>query len=77
MSFIYIVSVLTINLGVFNLLPFPVLDGGQLLFLAIEGIIGRPVNRKIQSYINFVGVIILFGFMIFITCKDVLNLIFK
>lgn len=77
MSFLYIVSVLTINLGVFNLLPFPMLDGGQLLFLAIEGIIGRPVNRKIQSYVNFAGAVLLFGFMIFITCKDVLNLIFK
>ena len=77
MSFMYIVSVLSINLGVFNLIPFPALDGGRLLFLGIEGIIRRPVNKKVESYINFAGIVILFALMIFITCKDVLNLIFK
>lgn len=73
-SFLYIVCVLTINLGVFNLIPFPALDGGQFLFLAIEGIRGKPVNRNIQSYINFAGLMILFAFMIFITFKDIFNL---
>jgi regulator of sigma E protease len=76
-SFLYVVCVLTINLGVFNLIPFPALDGGQFLFLAIEGVRGKPINRNIQSYINFAGIVILFAFMIFITCKDVINLIFK
>ena len=75
MSFLYVICVLTINLGVFNLIPFPALDGGQLLFLAIEGVRGKPVNRNIQSYINFAGIMILFAFMIFITCKDVFKLI--
>ncbi len=76
MSFLYIVSVLTINLGVFNLIPFPALDGGRFLFLAIEGVRGKPINRSIESYINFIGLLILFAFMIFVTCKDILNLIF-
>ena len=76
MSFLYIVCVLTINLGVFNLIPFPALDGGRLLFLAIEGVIGKPLNRNVESYINVVGLIILFAFMIFVTFKDILNLIF-
>lgn len=75
MTLLYVVCVLTINLGVFNLIPFPALDGGQLLFLAIEGVRGKPVNRNIQSYINFVGIVILFAFMIFITFKDVFKLI--
>ena len=77
MSFMYIVSVLSINLGVFNLFPIPALDGGRLLFLCAEGIIGRPLNRRIESYVNFVGLMLLFGFMIFVTCKDILTLIFK
>ncbi len=75
MSFLYIVSVLTINLGVFNLIPFPALDGGRFLFLAIEGIRGKPINRNVEAYINFIGLMLLFGLMIFVTFKDVLNLI--
>ncbi|MBO7310021.1 MAG: site-2 protease family protein [Clostridia bacterium] len=74
-SFLYVVCVLTINLGVFNLIPFPALDGGQFLFLAIEGVRGKPISRNVQSYINFVGIVILFAFMIFITCKDIISLI--
>ena len=65
-----------INLGIFNLLPVPALDGGRFLFLLIEGIRRKPLNRNIEGYINFVGIMILFGFMIFITCKDILKLIF-
>ncbi len=76
MSFLYIVSVLTINLGVFNLIPFPALDGGRFLFLAIEGVRGKPLNRNVEAYINFVGLMLLFALMIFVTCKDILNLIF-
>ena len=75
-NFIHIIAVLTINLGVFNLIPFPALDGGRFLFLLIEGIRRKPINRNIEGYINFVGIMILFGFMIFITCKDILKLIF-
>ncbi len=76
MSFLYIVSVLTINLGVFNLIPFPALDGGRFLFLVIEGVRGKPLNRNIESYVNFVGLMLLFALMIFVTFKDILNLIF-
>ncbi len=75
-SFLYIISVLTINLGVFNLIPFPALDGGRFLFLAIEGVRGKPINKNVEYYINFIGLMILFAFMIFVTVKDVLNLIF-
>ena len=73
-DFLYIVTVLSINLGVFNLIPFPALDGGRLLFLVIEGVRGKPLNRDVESYINFIGIMILFGFMIFVTVKDVFKL---
>ena len=76
MSFLYIICVLTINLGVFNLIPFPALDGGRFLFLAIEGVRGKPINKNVESYINFVGLMILFAFMIFVTFKDIMNLVF-
>ncbi len=76
-SFVYIVSILTINLGVMNLLPFPALDGGRFVLLAIEGIRRKPLNRNVEAYINFVGIIVLFAFMIFVSFKDVLKLIFR
>ncbi len=74
MNFLYIVTVLTINLGVFNLIPFPALDGGRFLFLIIEGIRRKPINRNVEAYINFVGIVILFAFMIFVTVKDIFHL---
>ena len=76
-SFIYIVSILTINLGVMNLLPFPALDGGRFVMLVIEGIRRKPINRNIEAYINFVGIIVLFGIMIFVSFKDILKLFFR
>ena len=77
LNFLYIVTVLTINLGVFNLIPFPALDGGRFLFLIIEGIRRKPINKNVEAYINFVGIMLLFGLMIFISFKDVLKLIFR
>ena len=73
-NFLYLVIVITINLGVFNLLPLPALDGGRLLFLLIEAIIRRPVNKKVEGYIHFAGIIILFGIMILVSCKDIVGL---
>ena len=76
MNFLYVVALLTINLGVFNLIPFPALDGGRFVFLAVEGIRGKPVDRRIESYVNFVGIILLFALMIVVCFKDIINLIF-
>lgn len=73
-GFLYIGAILTINLGVFNFIPFPALDGGRFVLLCIEGIRRKPINKKIEGYINFAGLVILFGFMIFITCKDIFKL---
>jgi regulator of sigma E protease len=57
-------------------MPFPALDGGRFVFLGIEGIRGKPINRNVEAYINFAGIIILFAFMILITFKDIIKLIF-
>jgi regulator of sigma E protease len=64
-SFIYIGAILTINLGVFNFIPFPALDGGRFLLLCIEGIRRKPINRKIEAWIHTIGLFILLGFVIF------------
>lgn len=74
LNLLYIVTVLSINLGVFNLIPFPALDGGRGLFLIIEAIRRKPIKKEVESYINLIGLAILFAFMIFIMGKDIIKL---
>ena len=74
-TLLYVITVISINLGVFNLLPLPALDGGRFAFLALEGVRGKPVDKRIEAYVNFAGLIILFTFMAFVTFKDVIKLI--
>ncbi|MEG2004085.1 MAG: site-2 protease family protein [Clostridia bacterium] len=65
---------ISISLGIFNLLPIPVLDGGHLLFYIIEAIRRKPMNPKIENAINGFFMILLFGFMLFVTFKDIFKL---
>ncbi len=71
LSYLYLIS---INLGVMNLLPFPALDGGHVVFLIYEAIFRRPVPEKLYTVLNAAGFILLFAFMIFIVLKDVFYL---
>ena len=71
---LYLFTVITINLGVMNLLPVPALDGSKLLFLAIEGIRGKPVSKKIEGYIHLAGMAVLLLLMLLITFKDIRSL---
>ena len=73
-TLLYVVIVISINLGVFNLVPFPILDGGRLLFLCIEGVRGKPMKKEVEGYINFVAMLILFAFMAFVIVKDVFGI---
>ncbi len=73
-SVLYLFTLITMNLGVFNLLPLPALDGGRLIFLIIEGIARKPIKREIEQTINTVGIMLLMGLMLFITVKDIFNL---
>ena len=59
------------SLAIFNLLPFPALDGGRLVFIGIEKATGKPVPRKIEGVIHLVGFVMLFGLMILIMYNDV------
>ena len=65
---------ITVNLGIFNLLPIPALDGGRLVFLAAEAVIRRPVSQRLQEALTMATFILLFGLMIFATYNDVLRL---
>lgn len=68
---IYLLGAISVNLAVFNLLPIPALDGGHLLFLGIEKVIGRPVSRKAQMAANAVGFTLLILLIIVVTFKDI------
>lgn len=73
-SFLYIFVIITINLGVFNLLPIPALDGGRFLFLTIEAVIRRPLNSKIEGYIHAVALFLLLGLAAVVTFNDIVRL---
>jgi regulator of sigma E protease len=74
-NLLYICAVISINLGLVNLLPLPALDGGRFVFLLVEAVRRKPVNKNVEAYVHFVGIIILFALMILITMKDVWGLI--
>lgn len=74
---VQIACILSLSLGLFNLIPFPALDGGRILFLIIEAIIGRPLNRKVEAIVNGIGLALLFGLMIVVTVNDIIGLAIK
>lgn len=73
-SVLTITAFITISIGMFNMLPFPALDGGRFIFLIIEAIRRKPVNPKIEGYINAAGLVLLLGLMIVVTMKDIIHL---
>ena len=70
-----LLALITINLGVFNLLPFPALDGGKVVFLIIEGITGHAVPEKLQGTLTIAAFALLFGLMLFATYNDIIRLV--
>lgn len=73
----YMLSLITINIGIFNLLPVPGLDGGRLLFCFIELIRRKPVKPEHEGYVHLAGMVLLFGIMIFATFNDIMRLFEK
>jgi regulator of sigma E protease len=66
-------ALLSVNLGVINLLPIPALDGGRILFLAIEKIKGSPVSQKAEGLIHTIGFFLLISLMVLVTVRDFIN----
>jgi regulator of sigma E protease len=67
---IWFMAILSVNLGLINLFPIPVLDGGHLLFHAVEATLGRPVGEKVMEYANMTGLTLVLGLMVFVTWND-------
>ncbi|MCD8351304.1 MAG: site-2 protease family protein [Planctomycetaceae bacterium] len=73
--FLYIVALISVNLGVCNLLPFPVLDGGHLVFLLLEWVMGRPPPPVVRETAQWIGLVCLLALMLTVTGYDLLHLV--
>ena len=67
---------LSVNLAVINLIPIPVLDGGHLFFLLLEGIMRRPLSARAREWIQYVGLAIMFSLMFFVIFNDLNQMVF-
>ncbi|MDE5584128.1 MAG: site-2 protease family protein [Ruminococcus sp.] len=74
-NLVYMTALITINIGIFNLLPIPGLDGGRLIFCFIELFRRKPVKPEHEGYVHLAGMLLLFGIMIFATYNDIVRLI--
>lgn len=71
-NLLLLVPLISVNLAVFNLLPIPALDGARMIFVGIEGIRRKPISRKVEGMIHFVGLIVLFAFVVLV---DILHFV--
>jgi len=68
-------AILSISLAVLNILPFPALDGGRLVFVVIEAIRRKPISAKIEAVVHNFGFLVLILVIILVTYKDIMNLL--
>lgn len=76
LNLIGLTAMISLNLAILNLLPIPALDGGRLLFLVVQGVIGRKLDPEKEGFIHFIGFVFLIGIMILVTFKDIKTFIF-
>ena len=74
LSTIALIGLLSVNVGIFNLLPIPILDGGRIFIVLIETLIGRKLNERIQSAIMMAGLLMIVGIMVLATWNDISRL---
>ncbi len=75
MSMIFLLALISINLAVFNLLPFPVLDGGHLLFIIVEAVRGTPPGERFRELSQYFGILCLLSLMVYVTYNDIARLV--
>ncbi len=74
-NIVFMMIMITVNLGIINLLPLPALDGGRLLFLIWEGVTRRPVPQRYEGYVHAAGFILLIGLMLLVTFHDIWRIV--
>lgn len=72
---LYLCALITLNLGIFNLLPLPALDGGRIVFQLVELVRGKPIKPEIEGYVHFAGIVLLMLLMVIVSFNDVMRLI--
>jgi regulator of sigma E protease len=75
-DFVGFLAMLSVNLAVINLIPIPVLDGGHLFFLLLEGVMRRPLSSRAREWIQYVGLAIMFSLMFFVIFNDLNQMVF-
>ncbi|MEG0157635.1 MAG: site-2 protease family protein, partial [Anaerovoracaceae bacterium] len=71
MSFLYLMALISLNLGIVNMLPLPALDGGRLLFIIIRKFTGKAITDEMEGKIQMFGMLLLFALMIYVTWNDI------
>lgn len=74
-NILYIMLIISVNLGIVNLLPLPALDGGRLVFLIVEAIFRKPIPQKYEGWVHAAGLVLLLGLMLVVTFNDVWRII--
>ena len=72
-NLLYILGFISVNLGFFNLLPIPALDGSRIIFLLIELVRGKPIDTNKEGFIHFIGFVLLISLMLIVTYKDIIK----
>lgn len=75
LNIVMMIVLITVNLGIVNLLPIPALDGGRLLFLLFELIFRKPVPAKYEGYVHTAGFVLLIGLMVVVTFNDIVRIV--
>lgn len=75
-SFVTFIALISLNLGLLNLFPFPALDGGRIIFVFLEMIFRRRLPEKVENWIHTTGFILLITLMIFVTWQDIYRIFF-
>ncbi|WP_394405040.1 RIP metalloprotease RseP [Streptococcus sp. 20-1249] len=75
-SVLYLLAMLSINLGIFNLIPIPALDGGKIVLNLLEAIRRKPLKQEVESYITLAGVVVMVVLMIAVTWNDIMRVFF-
>ena len=74
MYYLYLVAMISVNLAIFNLLPFPALDGGRIIFVIIRAITGKAISDKAEGIVHMIGMAVFIGLAIIVTGSDILKL---
>ena len=75
LTMLEIIVLLSVNLGILNLLPLPALDGGRLLFMFVEVVRGKPIAPEKEGMIHFAGLVVFMVLMVFIMYNDIMKLV--